>query len=310
MNILEMLFLGNFTQRFLNFCCLYDDPPAPPAPPAPSAPPAPATFSVDALNGLNGESFHAVFPEDIRAKPYMKDVNTFGDFVKKFDNAQTMIGKPVVPAADASQEEWDAFNTKAGKPKTAAEYVIAEIEGVPKEFLDKALEVGPIRQIMHEAGLSGRQGAKFAAGFLKTIYAAETAEKTAADERFSKLTTDAFGQHKQAIIENGRKFLDATLPDTVRPFVNELDEKALAVVIAATDAIVKKHVNEDGFKGKGTPPTGSGVDTQASIQAEMSKIMADPAYRNAFADKAKNIELNKKMEDLRTRLRAIAPAKI
>jgi len=304
MNILEMLFNGNFTRDFLNFCCLYD------GPPAPSAPPAPPAFSTEALNGLKGADFHALFPEDVRSKPYMKEINNFGDLVKKFDGAQTLIGKPIVPSAEAPQEEWDAFNTKVGKPKTAAEYVVNEVEGVPKDFIAKALEVGPIRQLMHDAGLSGRQGAKFAASFLKTIYTAEIAEKTEADARFDKLTTEAFGQHKQAIIENGKKFLSASLPDTVRPFVNELDEKALVVLIAATDAIMKKHVHEDGFKGKGTPPAGAGVDTIVSIQAEMSKIMTDPAYKNPFVDKLKNAELKTQMESLRIRLRAIAPPKI
>jgi hypothetical protein len=276
--------------------------------PIATPPAAPATPAFDAavLNGLQGPAFHAVLPEEIRAKPYVKDINSFGDFVKKFDGAQALLGKPIVPGENATPEEWNAFFAKAGRPEKADAYVIPDIDGVPKEFVQKASEIGLLKQIMHAAGLNQQQAKVFASGFLKSIYDAEKAETAAADAAFEKTMDSVFGQDKQAILENGKKFLATTLPDAVRPYVAGLDDKAMAVVIAATDAIVKKHIQEDGFRGNGTPPPAAGADTKESIAAQMREVMAQKEYGDPFLNKTKHAELLLKMEDLRARLRKIS----
>ena len=264
---------------------------------------APAAFDTSALNSLEGDNFRNIIPESVRGKPYLKDVNNFGDFVKKFDNAQGMIGKPVIPSAEATPEEWDGFYNKLGRPTEPKGYDFGTVEGVPEEYVKNVQEVGVLKDIMHKAGLSPRQAKAFSDGFLKSIYKAETEQKTAGDEKFNKFMDTTFGQNKAAILENGKKFLATTLPDSVKPFLNDLDDKGLAVVIATADAIVKKHVNEDGFLGKGAPASGKGGDTEASITAEMRTILADPAYGDPFKDRTKHAALNEQMESCRTRLK-------
>jgi len=288
-------FTGSIYNNLMRMCCVFEGDPGDGG----------GGFDVASLSALEGDSFRAILPEDMRTKPYMKDVNSFGDFTKKFDGAQSLIGKSAIPAPDASDEVWNEFHKKIGLPETADGYDIGEVEGVPKDYIDKASEVGLMKKIMHEAGISGRQGKVFASRMLKSFYEAEAAEKTEGDAKFNSFMDETFGQHKAAMLENGKKFLATTLPDTVKPFLEDLDDKGLAVVIATADAMVRKYVSEDGFRGKGDPAPGSGKDTEDSIQAEMRTIHANPAYSDPFKDRTVHAELAAKMENCRARLRKL-----
>lgn len=287
------------------------DPITPPATPPAGTPPAagapPAGDKGFDINSIQGEKFHALVPDDIRSKPYMKDINSFGDFVKKFDGAQTLIGQRMTPADDATPEVWNEWFAKAGRPEKADAYVIPEIEGVPKEYVDKAAEKGVMKQLFHSAGLNTQQAKLLSSNFLRTVYQSEVQSKKDADISFEKVMETSFGKDRTAILENGKKMLSAYVPDNVKPLLSGLDDKSWAVILAATDGIIKKHVSEDGFRGMGGGGgSGSGSDTKESIAAQMRAIMAAPEYGNAHLNRTKNTELVTKMEQLRERLRKIS----
>lgn len=284
--------------------------PEPIIPPAGQVPPVVTTpapaFDPTVLNTLQGDSFKSIFPEEFRAKPYLKDVNTFGDFLKKFDGAQTLIGQRSAPADTATPEEWNNFFTKLGRPEKPEGYQIPEIQGVPKEFVDKASEIGILKQIMHQAGMNPYQAKVFASGFLKNIYDAELAEKKVEETKFSEFMDKTFGQNKVAIFDNGKKYLNGVLPENIKPLIEGLDEKSLAVVLAATEGIVKKHVSEDGFRGVGSAPTGQAPRTKETIAGDMRNILAQKEYSDPFLNKTKHGELKQQMERLREELRKMS----
>lgn len=259
------------------------------------------------INTLQGEKFHAVLPEEIRSKPYMKDIQSFPDFVKKFDGAQTLIGQRMTPGDDATPEQWNEWFNKAGRPEKAEAYVIPEIDGVPKEYIEQAAEKGIMKQMFHSAGLNSQQAKLLSANFLKTVYLSEQQSKQAADASFEKTMETTFGKDRAAVLENGKKILAAYVPDNVKPLLAGLDDKAWAVMLAATDGIMKKHVSEDGFRGAGgTGSGGTGPDTKESITAKMREIMAQPEYGSPHLNRTKNAELNTQMEQLREKLRKIS----
>jgi hypothetical protein len=259
------------------------------------------------INTLQGDKFHAILPEEIRTKPYMKDINSFSDFAKKFDGAQTLIGQRMTPGDDATPEQWNEWFNKAGRPEKPESYVIPEIDGVPKEYIEQASEKGVMKQLFHSAGLNTQQAKILSANFLKTIYTSEQQSKVAADASFEKTMETAFGKDRAAVLENGKKVLAAYVPDSVKPLLAGLDDKAWAVMLAATDGIMKKHVSEDGFRGAGgTGSGGTGPDTKESITAQMRTIMAQPEYGSPHLNRTKNAELNTQMETLREKLRKIS----
>lgn len=273
--------------------------------PPPAAAPAPAPITSESLGALNGDAFRGVLPEDIRSKPYMKDVNTFGDFVKKFDGAQTLLGQRATPDANSTPEQWKDFHSKIA-PKTADEYKFPDtIDGVDPKFVKGAAEGKLLRPLLHAAGVSPYQANLLFSGFLKMVSQAETSEKTTKDTAFTKLSGELFGDQKEAITTNAKKFLSTHVPPNVLPLLEGMDEKQMTVLLAVTDGMAKKFTGEDPFRGGGAGAGSGGGETKDQLIAQMQTIQKDPAYSDPFKDKPKNAELNAKMEVIRGKLKKL-----
>lgn len=272
---------------------------APPPPPTPT----PTPITSESLGALQGDGFRALLPEDIRAKPYLKDVNTFGDFVKKFDGSQVLLGQRASPEETADPTQWDAFHAKV-RPASADKYAMPQVEGVPAEYIQKLSESKDLRNLLFTAGASQHQAKVFLSGIIKALHTAETNVTTARDASFTKMVTTVFGDKKDAILANGKAYLAANLPDAVKPLLGQMDDNQLAVVIAVIDTTVKKFSGEDPFRGGGGGGGGGG-ETKDSLVAQMQTIMKDPVYNDPFKDKVKNKELNDKMDVIRGKLKKL-----
>lgn len=267
------------------------------------------SITVEALGAVQGDAFRALLPAEIQSKPYIKEINTFGDLVKKFDGAQSLLGQRNVPELTAPDDQWEAFHSKT-RPEKSDAYQVPQIEGVPPEFVKKAAESKMFRELLHKAGASPYQAKVLLSGFLSEVYKAqvgidqESARATAAkDAAFEKMAGELFGGQKDVILANGKKFLAANIPDNVKPFLDSLDDKSLAIVLAATDGMAKKYTGEDPFRGGGGG--GGGGETKDQLIGQMQAIMKDPAYADPLKDRVKNTELNQKMEVIRGKLKKL-----
>jgi len=269
------------------------------------APPAPAAITAEGLNAVQGDAFRALLPADIQAKPYVKEINSFTDLVKKLDGAQGLLGQRQLPDENTPPEKWGEFHSKF-RPETPDKYTFDPVEGLDPKYTEKATGLVKIVQgILHKAGASSYQAKIFIPQMLKELFAAEQNMTTARDTRFTELSKSLFGEKKDEIIANGRKFLATHLPEKVKPLLESFDEKQLTAVLAVTDELAKKFTGEDPFRGGGPAGGGSGVRTEAQIVADMQVIFKDPAYGDPFKDKVKNQQLKDKMNVLRTELRKI-----
>ena len=276
----------------------------PVTPVAPVTPEAPAAITSEGINGLEGDSFRAVVPSEFAEKGYLKDVNSFGDVFKKLDGAQTLLGQRTTPALDAPEDAWQKFHAPT-RPETAELYTMPEIEGVPAEFIAKAEKSQTLRKIMHDASASPYQAKALLTGFLKEFYTAEQSMNSEKETKFAELSTEVFGDKKDDILKNGKNFLAANIPENIAPLLEGLDANAMTVLLAATDTMAKKFTGEDPYRGgaDGTAPTsGEGKD---ALVNRMKEIMGDPAYNDAFKDRAKNSQLNQEMETIREKLKKI-----
>lgn len=273
-----------------------------------SGAPAAATITAESLSALQGDSFRGVLPKEIAEKPYMKDVNTFGDFVKKFDGAQTLLGQRVTPDDKATPEQWREFHAKTA-PKTADEYKLpTTVEGLDPEYVKKAGEAKWIKPLFHAAQISPHQANVLYPEFLKLIKAAEAADKKAADERFVKLSSDTFKDQKDAIITNAKKFMATHIAPEMQPMLDSLDEKQLTLLIAMTDGMAKKFTGEDPFRGGGAGAGSGGGETKDALIAQMQAIQKDPVYTDPFKDRPKHAELLAKMDVIRGKLKKLQGA--
>jgi len=272
--------------------------------PPTGTPSAPATITPEALGAVQGDSFRALLPEEIRSKPYIKNINTFGDLVKGFDGAQNLLGQRALPDENATDEQWGAFHAKL-RPADAAAYKIPQIEGVPPEFIQKAGESKELRAIIHAAGASSYQAKVLMSGLLKALYTADQKVVQSRDASFTKMATEFFGDKKDTILNNGKAYLAANLPENVKPLLNSMDDNQLAVVLAAIDTTVKKFSGEDPFRGSGSGSAGSGNQTMETLKAKMTTIMKDPCWSDPFKDRAKHTQLSQEMEKIRADMRKL-----
>lgn len=237
----------------------------------------------------------------------MKDINTFGDFVKKSAGAQSLLGQRAVPADDAKPEQWNAWFEQIGRPAKPEEYGVPEVPGVPKEYIDKVAEVGTLQKILHASGANKMMAKTAMANIIKATYESEQAETKAAEAAHEKLMNDTFGQDRQAIMENGKKYLAAVLPANVAPLLSGLSDQQLAVVLAMTDSVAKKFGQEDQFRGGQGAGGGAGGETMEKLTAQMRDIMAQKEYQDPLMNKNKYAELSAKMEEIRGKMRKLQP---
>jgi hypothetical protein len=229
------------------------------------------------------QTFKEIIPAEFHergwAKPYLdKPFNAeLGiELTKKLDGAETLIGKKtLIPGPDAKPEEIDAFLGKL-RPEKADDYEIKAGEKADQEFLKT------FREAAHHAGMNKVQLARQLEK-LSPFFAAR--EKAAADAiaareaEFATLVKAAVGpehEKKTARVQNALKEL---APDSVKQFIDKIDDKNLVLVVAAVDAILTKYAGEDDFNPEKNPGGGGGADKAALVE-ESKKIFASEAWTN------------------------------
>lgn len=242
--------------------------------------------------------FSTVIPEEYRDKPYLKDFlskpvgpDTYKELFKKVDGLETVVGKKSIgiPAADADPKEVEAFYSKL-RPETPDAYDFPVGKDADPVFL-KA-----IKETFHAAGVSKGQSLKVVEGLKKAIDAqtagAAAAQKAHNDE-FDAMTAKAFGPESATVMANAKAMLAENAPDSVKPFIADLDNKSLAVMAGVLDSLKKRYGIEDSVSdGEGS---GNAVDA-AALKAEGLKLLASPEYKDFT---------NPKSEEVRARVKAI-----
>ena len=99
-------------------------------------------------------------PEDLRGDSSLADIKDVAGLAKGYVHAQKMIGadKVVLPAADAPQEDMDAFYNKLGRPEKADGYEVPT-ENMPAEIPVDGELIGKFFEEAHRVGLSKSQAA-------------------------------------------------------------------------------------------------------------------------------------------------------
>lgn len=133
---------------------------SPPVAVAASSPAAqPQLTFAQVLNekGEFAENWQNVLPEELRAKPWLKNFKSIDGLVQSYDAAQGLIGKKgiVPPSASSTPEEKEQFYRSLGKPEKPEAYKLdapALPEGMYKDEMGKNFQ-----QIAHQANLSEEQ---------------------------------------------------------------------------------------------------------------------------------------------------------
>jgi hypothetical protein len=272
-----------------------DEAPVAPTTPTDAAPPVttpvapppstePASFDFTKHIGADGkllDGWKNGLPENLRHEMVLDTTLTVPDAFSQLINAQKMIGKNkvVLPTDKSTPQEWEAFHTALGRPKTPDEYKLAIPAG--QEALYPAETLSQAKQLFHKAGFNQKQvDALWAfdqqrlADAEKQLQQQEEQEYLAAEKAIVEESGEALEQQKHLankliadeVPDQGKreKLLEALNDNKLRPYVFNF----LAQIQA------KYREQHSGIPASNSP----NVMTPGQMEAKAQELMATPGY--------------------------------
>ncbi len=230
--------------------------------------------------------FDTLIPQEFKDKPYLADLKAlpvgpeaYTALFKKFDGAQTLIGKKTgIPEANATPEEVEKFYGSLRPAKVEDYELPAPKEGAATPDPEA---VKSVKGMFHEAGLSKAQASKLMAKFDAFIQE-KTGEQTAAaarlDAEFAELTKKTFGPENEKVLLRSKELLNSLTPPEMAPFLNRLPNESLVLVAGLMESVRAKFMKEDNLSGAGG---GTAVDV-VSLNDEGKKLMQTAEWKDAF----------------------------
>ena len=258
------------------------------------------------------------FPDDtdpLKTNSTLANIKDFRSLAKQVISGESQIGKltsgrefAILPNETSDEAEINEFHTKLGRPATAADYKLGEMqlpEGLPKDE-KLAAHMG---DVLHKAGASAKVAAAVHNGYAE--YIKSTLEAQATQEKL-----DDAEANKNLRAKLGATY-DKTLRDIgvmVNAFGNAIDATETANLLAElpNDAFaaqllgkIAEKFSEGGLSQKAADATGE--ITPADANAEINKIQSDPYYLIASPkDKPRNQQYHDELIQKVARLTLIA----
>lgn len=241
-------------------------------------------------------------PEGYKQKEWVQNIlrseNPAENFFKAHESALGMVGKSgalVPPSDDASEEQVKAWHKAIGVPEDAKGYEY----NAPKwkdtdEILGKQLVdsrpagfIEAIKEEARKAGIPPKAFAKLAEAYdtkwLEVNRARVESEHIANQELnvdFDQVTTRLFGERKDAILKQGREYIERKVPPEMRPILMNADNNTLAMFAALIDQEHRSNVSEGAAFSTREGGVGTTPRNLTELQNAMTKEMSKPEFRN------------------------------
>jgi len=231
----------------------------------------------DDLTNSNDDSnlsdFTKSIPESFRSKAYMADVIDMEGLMKKFDGAESLIGKnrTVVPGEEATDEDLNNFYKTIGRPEKADDYDAGLEEGKTDELFNK------LKPAFHQSGLTQRQAKnllKHASPIFQEMASKSAEADAATNKEFDDMSTKYLGAEQDTIIKNARVMIDKHAPAELSKLMGGMDNKSLLITAAVLNTIHNAVYKEsDDLGGGGNVPDSGDVLKERSLKlsAELQK---------------------------------------
>ena len=242
-------------------------------------------------------------------------IKSVDDLFKAYDNSQSLLGKrPAgIPAANASQEEWDKFYQTMGRPDDPTAYQLdSKFEGLPED-LDLSKFEDKAKSFFHKLGLSNEKANQAwrdyismeleAVGEMKQANEAREAEL---DKEFDALGKSMFGDQFKDVTARAEQYLNANLPEELKGVVDTIRDnpKAMLAMVSLaekTQAQIKevktKYGAEDTLQSGGQNAGMTVHDINRQIIEAKEKYSKAPVFSKERED-AQN-EVNALREQLK-----------
>ncbi len=245
-----------------------------------------------------GEVKFAV-PDTYANEGWAKDLKSYPEVWTKLAGSEKLIGqrdegKISLLKENATSEETDAFYKAVGRPDSADAYKF-DREGQSEEFKkfnSDEMDIA-VKGIFHKYGLSSNQVLgiqKDYEAMLETEISKKFDEQGKYDTDFEEMTTKAFGNDKDTIIESSKVLLENFAPEGFGDHIKNLDNESLTVIAGVLNNVKKTYISEDAFAGliKGSTGAGGG-GTEQELRTEARNLMASKEWTDPFNPKNKEV---------------------
>lgn len=226
-------------------------------------------------------------PADLKDNPSLRSINDIPSLAKSYVHAQSLVGadKVVLPKDNSSQEDWNNFFSKLGRPGKPEDYKLGRPESFPEQYYDNDMNQHMLK-VFHETGLSERQAKNLHAKYMEYV-----------NTRLTQTTQQQQQQSEQAIAalkqQYGADFnvRVAAAQRAIQRFgspelVSYLDKSGLGnnPELIKLFSNVGMSLTESRADGSGDSSFGGVSPTQA--QAELDQLRADKDFIKQLTDKS------------------------
>lgn len=256
--------------------------------------------------------FQSIVPDEYKDRPWVKEILKNGEptkeMFKQYEEAQKLIGSRtqgiIPPPENATPEQMKAFFKQLGVPDEIERYELPptawdESDKVIGEAITKSRNEAALKQIKIEAqrqGVTPKQLQALTHTFEKTQAQLLKQSEALTQENMAKQNTEfidslkgKFGDKWDDTVKNGRKLIDAYVPEELRKAFPSFDNKQGLALAVALHSIHNSLVKGETFTGTGND-TGVGMQpakTAASVRQKAMELMANPAYKDVTHPKNK-----------------------
>jgi len=234
--------------------------------------------------GGGDETWHSKLPDELKAEPSLVDFKDESEMIpmpvnvaKSFVHTKKLVGADVIKMPATDEERMELYN-KLGRPETDELYVLqaaADINPVIQKALDK--DTSWFRKTAHELGLSDTQATALYAGFSKQM--SDKHNETMKFAEQDGINTEIKLRTEYGTAYDGKKVLaQRAMQEIGGPeFMNLINTSGINKNPAFIRAMFKvgDMMAEDLGLDKST---GILIQSKASVQEEISSLMAQKAY--------------------------------
>ena len=216
--------------------------------------------------------------DDLRQNPSITKFKDPASLAKSYVTLEKMVGKDKVamPNDKSSQEEWDLFYSRAGRPGVPENYRFPEVtlpEGFPEIPEDT---VKNFKQQAFEKGLTDKQAGELYKWYMETEaqnFQQMSEQRVGQRQETEKTLRKEWGKAFDGNLELVSHVIEKYGGDDVREALNRTgagNDPAIAKLLLS----IGKNLSEDALGGKGKPFTMSPEEAEG----EINRIMGDKSH--------------------------------
>ena len=220
-------------------------------------------------------------PEDLRNDPSLAAFKDPGQLAKSYVHAQKAIGadKIVIPGKYATEQDWDQFHNKLGRPESADGYEIEVKEGYDQDFLKG------FKETAHKSGLRPEQVKgllEWYDGFNGDL--SESMKGEAEVNRQNQIVElkNEWGKAFDTKLQQARVLKEQYLPQDIQDHLDKMGYSEDPVIAKAFALLADKMLTED---ERVHQPEGKQVMSPADAKAEINELMKNAAYHDVTHEK-------------------------